>query len=93
MNREELDEIAQRLKPFMKKVFEEKDLDMVFFMLTSILDESTVMLCYGNSVSEVMENAFGVSVKDNEVELPDIVSRKKQVVPGLIAALNRDQEI
>ena len=93
MNREELDEIAQRLKPFMKKVFEEKDLDMVFFMLTSILDESTVMLCYGNSVGEVMENAFGVNVKDNEVELPDIVSRKKQVVPGLIAALNRDQEI
>ena len=40
-----------------------------------------------------MMSAFGVEVKDNEAIMKHVVSRKKQVVPAVMDALNRDQEL
>ena len=51
------------------------------------------MLCYGKSAGELVRNAFGVEVKDNEAKMKRVVSRKKQVVPLIMDALNRDQDV
>ena len=93
MSQEELDEIKDRLKPFIEKKYKEKGLDIALFMLTNIINESTTMLCYGEGVGDLVNNAFGVHVNDNVALMQGIVSRKKQVVPGLMDALNRDQEV
>ena len=93
MSQEELDEIKDRLKPFIEKKYKEKGLDIALFMLTNIINESTTMLCYGEDVGDLVNNAFNVHVNDNVALMQGIVSRKKQVVPGLMDALNRDQEI
>ncbi len=93
MSQTELDEIAVRMKPFLEKQYTEKGLDMAFFMLTNIIEEDSLVLCYGNSADEIIRNAFGVSVKDNEAKMKGVVSRKKQVVPALMDALNRDQDV
>lgn len=41
MSSEELGHIKQRLMPYMEQVFAKHDADMVFFMLTDILSESS----------------------------------------------------
>ena len=93
MDQEELEEIKDRIKPFIEKAYEEHGLAMAFFMLTNIIDESTTMVCYGNRAQQILETAFGVSVKDHIAKMPGIVSRKKQVVPALMAELNKDSEV
>jgi manganese-dependent inorganic pyrophosphatase len=93
MSQAELDEIALRMKPFLEKQYTEKGLDLAFFMLTNIIEEDTLMLCYGKSSAELVKSAFGVELKDNEAKMKRVVSRKKQVVPLIMDALNRDQDV
>ena len=93
MSQQELDEIAVRMKPFLEKQYTEKGLDLAFFMLTNIIEEDTLMLCYGKDAGELVKNAFGVEVNNNEANMKSVVSRKKQVVPAIMDALNRDQDV
>jgi len=92
MDQEELDEICVRIKPFIEKAYEEHGLSLALFMLTNIMDESTLMICYGGRSKVLIETAFGVEVKDNLAKMPGIVSRKKQVVPALMAELTKDND-
>ncbi len=93
MSKEELDEIRQRLMPYIESVFVKRDNDMLFFMLTDIISESTELLCYGKLADEVIEEAFGQKIQGNTVFLPGVVSRKKQLVPTFMAAINRMTEL
>ena len=45
------------------------------------------MLYYGAGAQEVLERAFNVTPDNGIAVLPGIVSRKKQVVPSLMSAL------
>ena len=93
LSKAELDEIAVKMKPYLEKKYTEKGLDLAFFMLTNIIEEDTRMLCYGKLAADLMMSAFGVEVKDNEAIMKHVVSRKNQVVPAVMDALNRDQEL
>jgi manganese-dependent inorganic pyrophosphatase len=56
--------------------------DMQLLMLTDVLREGTELIFVGDE--DVIRMAFGVSdVKNNHVFLPQVVSRKKQIVPAL----------
>lgn len=57
-----------------------------FLMITSIIDESTNLIFAGN-MDEAVAKAFGKDVLDKEVYLPKVMSRKKQVVPPILTAL------
>lgn len=61
--------------------------DHVLFalMLTDILAQHTRLLVAGNEA--LAERAFGKPVQDGAIELPGVMSRKKQVAPGLLAAV------
>lgn len=88
MNTEELNEIEENMLQYMKNVILTQGIDMVFFMLTSILDESTRLLCCGDKVDLVVEYAFGVKLEPSHVvELPGVVSRKKQLIPSLMSGI------
>ncbi|MGO5291509.1 putative manganese-dependent inorganic diphosphatase [Porcincola sp. LCP21S3_C12] len=93
MDEEELSDIRDRIKPFIEKAYEQHGLSLAFFMLTNIIDESTTMICYGKHAQGLLESAFGVAVKDHIAKMPGIVSRKKQVVPVIMAELNKDNDV
>ena len=94
MSQTELDELKVRLSPYLLKMMEGHELDMIIFMLTNIIDESTQLLCYGEHVDALVEDAFpGTKVQDHAAHVTAVVSRKKQVVPALMAAMNRSNEI
>lgn len=92
LNASELEELKDRMTPYMKKAREEHGVDMMFFMLTNILTESTELLCEGQGAKPMVAAAFRASEAegDNEsqvVSLPGVVSRKKQLVPGIMMAV------
>ena len=55
----------------------------MILMLTDVLLEGSYLLYLGDD--DIINQAFGVLSKDNEVFLPHVMSRKKQVIPSLSA--------
>lgn len=90
VNEEELEELKGRLIPYARKEREEKGVDMLFFMLTNILTESTDLICEGQGSDQMIEAALR-GTKDESYEtvihLPGVVSRKKQLIPAIMLAV------
>ncbi|MGL5435933.1 MAG: putative manganese-dependent inorganic diphosphatase [Lachnospiraceae bacterium] len=91
LNAEELSNLKERLVPYLKKTHEEQGIDMIFFMLTNILTESTELLCEGSGAEALIMNAFHLEDSDSHagqgsVELSGVVSRKKQLIPAIMIA-------
>ena len=84
-----LKKIRTRLANMVTKAKAEHGLDMIFFMLTNILDESTLVLCSDDQALEVACRCFGVSeVKyGDSIFVANMVSRKKQFIPKMVGAL------
>jgi manganese-dependent inorganic pyrophosphatase len=62
-------------------------IDMLFLMLTNIIDQSTTLLFVGNGAEKLVKAAFNVECSDNTVFLPGVVSRKKQLIAPLSTAI------
>ncbi len=86
---EELEELRGRIVPCLERARESRKLDMVFFMLTNIIDESTELLCEGAGARALVQAAFAVRAETGRVRLAGMLSRKKQMVPALLDALGR----
>ena len=93
LNAEELGKLKNRMLPFMEKAREDEGLDMIFFMLTNILTETTELLCVGQGAAQVVADAFHVGDANEELKqtatLPGVVSRKKQLIPALTVTLEQ----
>lgn len=88
MNQEELEEIKERLVPYMQKAYHDHGVAMLFFMLTNIMDSSTELLYQGNGAKELLLNTFKLDKDVKTIFLKDVVSRKKQVIPALMLTLH-----
>lgn len=92
LNADELEELKGRMHPYMEKAREEHGVAMMFFMLTNILTESTELLCAGPGSRQMVLSAFRMLDEAAEgeeyvVSLPGVVSRKKQLIPGIMMAV------
>jgi len=56
-------------------------------LLTDILEQSSMLLAANSAGEAIAARAFGGSFADGQLLLPGVMSRKKQVVPPLAAAL------
>ena len=86
MSSEELTEVKDRILTFMETECGRNGVSQVYFMLTNIMEESTELLYYGADSERMAKDAFGVEAHDGYCILPGVVSRKKQLIPGLIEA-------
>ncbi|MBP3609858.1 MAG: putative manganese-dependent inorganic diphosphatase [Lachnospiraceae bacterium] len=89
LNAEELKMIGKRLQPCMEQFRENQRVNMVFFMLTDIVKESTTLLYAGEDTEALLETVFGSTGAEGSIELAGMVSRKKQLVPALIQAIQQ----
>ncbi|MCQ2507434.1 MAG: putative manganese-dependent inorganic diphosphatase [Dorea sp.] len=89
MSEQELTHIKPRMMEYFNKVLGETDIDIIVFLLTNILTESSELLCVGEGVDELIKEAFKVDLVDGAAIAEGIVSRKKQVVPALSKATDR----
>ena len=90
MSGSELDELERRLRPYLEKSCREHGLSMMFFMLTNIIEESTRLMCYGESADTLVQDAFGRAPKAGTIWLKGVVSRKKQLIPAFIDAISKE---
>ncbi|MBR4015613.1 MAG: putative manganese-dependent inorganic diphosphatase [Anaerotignum sp.] len=89
LDKEELLQLRPKIAAYMKEVVEKNgDVDMLFFLLTNILTESSDLVFAGEKAREVVENAYGTAEGD-WISLPGVVSRKKQFVPRILGALQQ----
>lgn len=86
----ELDEIEKKLRPYLEKSCREHGLTMMYFMLTNIIEESTRLMCYGEAAEQLVQEAFGRTPQAGTVWLKGVVSRKKQLIPAFIDAINKE---
>ena len=89
MSSEELQEIREKVCPELPDVLKESGLDMVFFMLTNIVDQSTELLCCGGSARQTVIDAFELPEDTDQIVLNGVVSRKKQLIPTLVSELQQ----
>ena len=90
MSEKNREEAKERLIPYLKDAMHQAHIDMVFYMLTSVPENATEVICAGYGAEEALVRAFGVEPKNGSVILPQVVSRKKQFVPAIIGALQSE---
>ena len=89
MNQEELDDVRERLTDYLEVARVDQHLDMVFLMLTNILEESTELMCCGEGAKARILEAWEMPEDTERVLLKDVVSRKKQFIPTLAGYLQQ----
>lgn len=97
LNAVELKDLRSRMSVYTEKEREQHEIDMMFFMLTNILTESTDLICTGQGAEQLITTAFHVADEDVEnvsaqtgiVKLQGVVSRKKQLAPQIMMALQQ----
>jgi manganese-dependent inorganic pyrophosphatase len=60
-----------------------KGFQLYALMVTDVLSKGTDMLVAGDT--EAVARSFGTSAKDSLIELPGVMSRKKEVAPKLMS--------
>lgn len=89
MSADELKEIKTTVLPHLDSARKSHGLDMVFFMLTDIVTESSELLCCGPDAREKVMSAYDLREDTEDLLLKGVVSRKKQLVPTLVGALQQ----
>lgn len=89
MSAKELTEIKTQIESELDKIRQNHRLDMIFFMLTNIMTESSELLCVGPEAREKAISAFDLNGKSDTLYLKGVVSRKKQLVPAIVEALQQ----
>ena len=67
----------------------EKNVNMLYVMLTDILEEASKVICEGHDAEKLLAEAFHVAEAEHEdgVYLEGVISRKKQMIPTLMNAM------
>lgn len=89
LNAEELSLLKERVSKVLEKFRKKQNVQMMFFMLTDIVKESTTLLYAGEEAQGLLESVFHKTGENSSIELPGMVSRKKQLVPALIQGLHQ----
>ena len=90
MDQEELDNIKKKVEPCLRTVMESQDLDMMFMMMTNIVENNTELLCCGPMADEMVREAFDIPEEAERIILKGIVSRKKQFLPPFAEAFQNN---
>ena len=78
----------QMLEGKLEEIRELERVDMIFYLLTNILDQSSEVLFAGKDAAETLANAFHCEVNpEKPLLLHGVVSRKKQFIPSMLGAM------
>ena len=72
----------EELEALLNKNVADNGLDLFFFVVTDILNNDSTAVAIGQ-VAEASARSFGAEIVNGHIELPGVVSRKKQIVPVL----------
>ncbi|WP_294499642.1 putative manganese-dependent inorganic diphosphatase [uncultured Gemmiger sp.] len=73
--------------PYLEEAAAHAGLPLVFYMFTDVQKESTDLMYTGQNAERIVRAAFRVEPRDGKAVLEGVVSRKKQLIPPLMAAM------
>lgn len=79
-----LDDRFDELREALDRARERNNHELYALMVTNIIEKGTKLLVAGDTAAAA--KAFGSQAQDGVVDLPDVMSRKKQVAPVLLGA-------
>jgi manganese-dependent inorganic pyrophosphatase len=85
---ESFDPLKGDMINLMIKKAKDSGFDLILLMLTDILNGGSVLIAAGEH-TEIVSKAFNVTLTNNGVYIPGLVSRKKQVIPPITAVINK----
>jgi len=75
--------VKDQLIEELKRIKTKDNLDLIYFLVVDILKQKSSMIIVGEEENEVAEKVFGGKTKDYLLNMGNIVSRKKEIVPPL----------
>ena len=78
--------------PYLREAAQAEELPLVFYLFTDVKSSSSEILWSGEGADDIVARAFDVEPEGDIALLPGVVSRKKQVIPALMATLQSIQE-
>jgi len=76
------DNMKEELFKAMAEIKAEESRHTILLLLTDIMKEGSQLLVLSDDNSKV-ETAFGITLQNNQIWLPKVMSRKKQIIPFL----------
>lgn len=89
MSRPELKQVRDKVLPYLNTALGEQKLDMVFVMLTDILEETSEIIFCGEEAEDLLETCYGGKNEEGRYLLKGVISRKKQLIPTLITGIQQ----
>ena len=59
-SQDELDQVRDKLLPYLREAMTERKIEMVFVMLTNIIEETTYLICEGEHADEIQKNISNI---------------------------------
>ncbi len=78
--------------PYLPEAAADHEIPMVFYMFTDVKTQTTDFMYYGQGAERVVRGSFDAEPKDGMAVLPGVVSRKKQIIPPIMATLQHINE-
>lgn len=91
INSSNIDDVFKRkleLEKAIKKRIQKENINLFVFVVTDIIEASSKFIVLGNR-TDIFEKAFHTQLIGNTTYLKGVVSRKKQILPSLIEALEQ----
>lgn len=85
MDIEGFNSIKDDMISYMEDKTSKEKFNLLILMVTDLLKDGSKILAVGKE-KYLVNKAFGVELKDNSVYLPNVMSRKKQIIPPLSTA-------
>lgn len=92
MDTDGFEAIRKDMLQLMEKRCEAEGFGLILLLVTDILDGGSELIAVG-PYSDAVERAFSVTLKDNSAYAPGLMSRKKQVIPPLTAAMATQKKL
>ncbi len=87
LDQEELSLLRPKITEYMESI--QGDWDILFFLLTNILTESSELVFVGEKAKEIVDAAFCGRTENTWISLPGVISRKKQFVPKILNGMQQ----
>ncbi|NCC16836.1 MAG: putative manganese-dependent inorganic diphosphatase [Clostridia bacterium] len=87
LDQAELTQLRPKIAAYMESI--KGSCDILFFLLTNILNESSELVFVGEKAKDVVDASFCGTIEDNWIFLPEMVSRKKQFVPKILNGIQQ----
>ena len=79
------------LRGYMAEALQRERVSVIYYLLTDIKGQQSKVLCIGEDAERYIEGAFPCEKTEGGYLLPGVISRKKQFIPPLLAAMQSQE--